>query len=148
MIEPNKYTDETIHVANWLIGTGEAARLLELARQDAAIYDAEVFAERLRECLTERIDERLIGALGECFPNHCETSVIWIDGVGHSPACGFYQDATAEDLFLPFVGQAIAGLELADVAEIILALSHPLYGDVAAAVVDAVTGVVAAHDPS
>jgi len=47
MIEPNKYTDETIHVANWLLGSGETDKLIALARADAALVLKQAYREGL-----------------------------------------------------------------------------------------------------
>jgi hypothetical protein len=82
------------------------------------------------------------------FPNHVAGGVREIHGVAISPCDGYYDDATAEDLIRPFVGDALAGLNLYDVAEIITAYKSPYYGEIVGAVSDALLKLVDAHKPA
>ena len=133
MLEPNKYTNQSIHVANWLLGNGEAIEMVERARQAVAAKVAAcpddpghyIIDELTREELADYIEERIVEVLGECFRDHSFYSLEEIPGVAISPenpwkGPGYYDNASPEDLIVPFVGQALDRLILDGVAEIIM----------------------------
>lgn len=136
MIEANRYSDETIHVANWLLLSGEAdldkvyadarGETLRVTRDwsDEEREDAMecVFAEQLSERLRDEVDVVLTNVVG--YYGDGQLSY----GFGY---CGDddYRDADIDLLIAPMIAPALQRVYWGDVATLVI--EH--YAEVAAA---------------
>jgi hypothetical protein len=140
MIKQNEYTAETIHVANWLLLSGnvdlaelaaEAARqnereLAAVARENEKLSrtdeDSDAYASGFRDCfqceLEQAIERTITVVVGKDAGNLLENcgSIDW----SIPTEAETYHDADVAALIQPFIAAALDRASIYDVAQLIL----------------------------
>jgi hypothetical protein len=132
MIEQDKYTDETIHVANWLLLSGnvDIEKLIALTHRETAMgrkspdeeNDSD-YEDDFKDELAYFIRGTIDNAISEAMPDQCGTLD---DGRGFGATPEFYKSASPTDLLIPFVSFAFDKVDFGDVGELLLSHSPAL----------------------
>src|SRR5262245_4079059 len=119
MIEQNKYTDETIHVANWLLHGGEVDLVKEA---EGAAANFAQFSPRqggtFRDYFAEILESRIQIDVWEAMPEAYGDEFTGVNSGWYTP--GDYDESGSADLLLPFISQAFRRVDFNDVAALIL----------------------------
>ena len=139
MIEQNKYTDETIHVANWLLLSGnvDLEELIAQSHRETAIdrkspdeENDRDYEDNFKDNLAYFIREAIENAISEAMPDVDACGII-------SQRWGFpnnvedIQDSTPTWFLTPFISQALEKVDFDDVAKLLL--THSPAGTLATA---------------